>query len=121
MWAQALEMLEDADRLHRQFFQFGAQSWEPPVDIIENGEELWMLVALPGVEPARMHLQFDGAVLVITAERPLPACCRVGAIRRLEIPYGRFERRIPIPTRHFELHEHRVENGCLMIGLRRVA
>jgi HSP20 family molecular chaperone IbpA len=125
MWTQALEMLEEADRLHRQFFQFGPQgsaaAWQPPVDIIEDGEELWMLVALPGVEPSRMHVRFDGAVLVITAERPLPAHCRAGAIRRLEIPYGHFERRIPIPTRHFELHEQHVDNGCLVIGLRRVA
>ena len=39
MWAEACEMLERAQRLQRQFFQFGhaveAQPrWEPPVDIV---------------------------------------------------------------------------------------
>jgi HSP20 family protein len=125
MWAQALEMLDQADRLHRQFFQPGAHaavpSWEPPVDIVEAGNEYWMQVALPGVQPERIKVHFDGAALVVTGERRLPASCHAGAIRRLEIPYGRLERRIPIPSGHYELHEQRVENGCLIIGLRQVA
>jgi HSP20 family protein len=124
MWAQALEMLEQADRLHRNFFQpgtgAGGPSWEPPVDIVEAGNEYWMIVALPGVDPQGIQAYFDGADLVVRGERPLPAHCHAGAIRRLEIPYGRFERRIPIPSGHYELHHQRVENGCLVIGLRQV-
>ena len=125
MWAQALEMLDQADRLNRQFFHPGGQpqtpSWEPPVDIVEADNEYWLQVALPGVRPHRIKVHFDGAALVITGERPLPARCHAGAIRRLEIPYGRFERRIPLASGHYELHEQRVENGCLVIGLRLVA
>ncbi len=125
MWAQALEMLDQADRLQRQFFRPGAQGqgpgWEPPVDIVETGNEYWLQVALPGVHPDRIKVYFDGAALVVTGERPLPARCHAGAIRRLEIPYGRFERRIPIPSGHYELHEQRVENGCVVIGLRQIA
>lgn len=125
MWAQALEMLDEADRLHRHFFQPGAPrgvpSWEPPVDVIEAGNEYWIAVALPGVEPGRVQVRFDGAALVVAGERPLPARCHAGAIRRLEIPYGQFERRIPIPSGRFELQEQRIENGCLVIGLRRVS
>ena len=124
MWTQALEMLEQADRLHRSFFQPslrpGGPTWEPPVDIVEAGEEYWMIVALPGVDPQAIKIHFDGAALVVRGERPLPSHCHGGAIRRLEIPYGRFERRIPIPSGHFELHYQRVENGCLVIGLRQV-
>ena len=124
MWAQALEMLDQADRLHRYFFQpgtlRGTPSWEPPVDVIEAGNEYWIVVALPGVEPARIRVSFDGAALVVAGERALPARCHAGAIRRLEIPYGRFERRIPIPSGHFELHEERIENGCVVIGLRQL-
>jgi len=134
MWAQALDMLERADRLHRRFFQPraetdagpgaprpGATIWEPPIDVIEAGNEYWILVALPGVDPARVRVHFDGATLVVAGERPLPARCQVGAIRRLEIPYGRFERRIAIPWGDFELRDERIENGCLLIGLRRLS
>lgn len=121
MWAHALEMLEQADRLHRQFFQPGAatgSAWEPPVDIVEHEDAYHIIVALPGVDASRIRVYFDGAALVVRGDRPLPASCQGGAIRRLEIPYGRFQRRIPIPAGQFELFQQRVENGCLIIGLR---
>jgi HSP20 family protein len=126
MWAQALEMLERADHLQRQFFQPGparaaGPSWQSPVDVVERGEQTWILVALPGVPPERVEVGFDGAALVVRGERPLPAEYHEGTIRRLELPYGRFERRIALLSGHFELYEQRFENGCLILGLRRVA
>jgi HSP20 family molecular chaperone IbpA len=123
MWAQALEMLDEADRLHRQFFQPGTPAslaWQPPVDVVETGNEYWILVALPGVSPARTRVVFDGAALVVSGERPLPAECHAGAIRRLEIPYGHFERQIPLPSGRHEITAQRFEHGCLVIGLRRL-
>ena len=118
MWAQALEMLDQADRLHRQFFQPGpawvaGPSWQPPVDVVETGGETWILVALPGVPPGRVQVAFEGGALVVRGERPLAAEYHDGTIRRLELPYGHFERRIAIPSGRFELHEQRFENGCL--------
>ena len=126
MWAQALEVLEQAERLHRQFFEpsppnSSVPSWEPPVDAIETDRDYWILVALPGVPPQRVRAMIEGAALVVQGERPMPAKFFPGAIRRLEIPYGRFERRIPIPAGRFELREQRFENGCLVVGLHRVA
>jgi len=125
MWEHALELLEQANRLQRQFFEpraldSGAPSWEPPVDAIEAEGEYWILVALPGVSPQRVRAVIDGAALIVQGERPMPARSYPGAIRRLEIPYGRFERRISIPAGRFELREQRFENGCLVIGLRRI-
>jgi len=126
MWEQALELLEQAERLHRHFFEpgpprAGVPCWQPPVDVIETDGEHWILVALPGVTPQRVRAAIEGATLVVQGERPMPAKFFPGAIRRLEIPYGRFERRIPIPSGRFELREQRFENGCLVVGLRRVA
>jgi len=125
MWEQALELLEEATRLQRQFFEprtpgSGAPCWEPPVDVIEADGQHWILVALPGVSPQRVHAAIDGSALIVQGERAMPAKSYPGAIRRLEIPYGRFERRIPIPPGRFELREQRFENGCLVIGLRRI-
>ena len=126
MWAQALEMLEQADRLHRQFFEPGparvtGPSWQPPIDVIESGGEAWIVVALPGVPPARVQIAFEGDTLAVRGERMLPTQYHEGTIRRLELPYGRFERRIAIPSGQFELHEQRFENGCLILHLRRAA
>ena len=126
MWAQALEMLEQADRLHRQFFEPGparpaGPSWQPPVDVIETAREAWILVALPGVPAGRVQVTFEGGALAVRGERMLPAEYHEGTIRRLELPYGRFERRIAIPSGQFELREQRFENGCLVLRLRRTA
>lgn len=125
MWEQALELLEQATRLQRQFFEpraadSGTPCWEPPADVIEADGQFWILVALPGVSPQRVNAVIDGAALVVQGERPMPGKSYPGAIRRLEIPYGRFERRISIPPGRFELREQRFENGCLVIGLRRI-
>ena len=123
MWAQALEMLERADRLHRQFFEPGparlsGPTWQPPIDVVENGGEAWVVVALPGVPSERVEVAFENGVLAVRGERPLPRQYHEGTIRRLEVPYGRFERRLAIPGR-YELTEQRFENGCLILGLRR--
>jgi HSP20 family molecular chaperone IbpA len=125
MWGQALELLEQADRLQRRFFEpdaarSDAPCWQPPVDIIETDGDYWILVALPGVSPQRVRAVIDNGTLVVQGERPMPAKAYPGAIRRLEIPYGHFERRVAIPPGRFELREQRFENGCLMVGLRRL-
>lgn len=126
MWGQALDLLQQVDRLHREAFEpaptaTGTPCWRPPVDVIETDGEVWILVALPGVSPQRVRAFVQGGTLVIEGERPLPAKAFPGAIRRLEIPYGRFERQIAIPAGHFELREQRFEHGCLLVGLTRLA
>jgi HSP20 family protein len=126
MWAQALEVLDQADRLQRHFFapgpsDNGVPSWQPPVDIIETDLEYWILIALPGVPPQRVTAHIEGTALVVEGERPMPAKAIPGAIRRLEIPYGRFTRHIALTPGRFELREQTFDNGCLVIGLRRLA
>jgi HSP20 family molecular chaperone IbpA len=124
MWAEAMGLLQTAGRLQRQFFHVGryddAACWAPPVDIYETADGLWILVALPGVAPEHVSVAIDGAAIVVSGERPLPVESRRGAIHRLEIPYGRFERRIALPAGRFELIERELERGCLILGLRRL-
>jgi len=125
MWAEALEMLQTAERLQRQFFQPGAAqgtpSWEPPVDLFELDGDVWLLVALPGVTPEQLQVAIDGAAIVVRGERPLPAGSRRAAIHRLEIPYGGFQRRITLPAGRFQIIERKLENGCLVLRLQRLA
>ncbi len=126
MWAEALELLQNAGRLQRQFFQVGeargAPCWEPPVDLYENGRELRLLVALPGVTPQQLEVVLaPGNVIVVRGERPLPADLRHASIHRLEIPYGHFERRLSLPPGGFELIDQRLQHGCLVLDLRRTS
>ena len=124
MWAEALELLQDAERLQRQFFQVGvlrgAPCWEPPVDLYENGNELTLLVALPGVTPQQLQVVLAPTLIIVRGERSLPTNSRRAAIHRLEIPYGQFERRIVLPAGGFELIDQRLEHGCLVLELRRL-
>jgi HSP20 family protein len=124
MWAEALELLQDAERLQRQFFQVGALKgapcWEPPVDLYENGNELRLLVALPGVTPQQLEVVLAPSLIIVRGERSLPTNSRRAAIHRLEIPYGRFERRVALPPGQFELLDRRLEHGCLVLELRRL-
>ena len=122
MWAEALEMLQSAERLQRQFFQVGSGGapWEPPVDVYQAGDDLWIFLALPGVPADHMETVIDGATLVVRGERPLPAAARGAHITRLEIPYGTFERRIALPAGHYQVLQQVCENGGLVLGLRKL-
>ena len=124
MWAEALELMQDAERLQRQFFRVGvlqgAPCWEPPVDMYENGNELTLLVALPGVTPRQLDVELAPSLIIVRGERALPTNSRRAAIHRLEIPYGRFERRIALPAGEYEMIEQRLEHGCLVLELRRL-
>ena len=124
MWAEALDLLQSAERLQRQFFQLGAAqdapTWEPPVDLYETGNELWILVALPGVTTDQLEVVIDGATIVVRGERPLPQGARGATILRLEIPYGRFQRRIALPAGRLQILERKLENGCLVLCLQRI-
>ncbi len=120
MWAEALDLLDRADRMQRQFFQPTARAvghrpaWEPPVDVFETDREVVILVALPGVAAENVQVGFDGAVLSVIGERALPEQ-QTAAIRRLEIPHGRFERHIELAGRPLELVRQELANGCLAL------
>ncbi|NYT66697.1 Hsp20/alpha crystallin family protein [Alcaligenaceae bacterium] len=120
-WSNAINMLEQAERLHRQFFRLSSgrstgPSWEPPVDIFETGHTLSVLVALPGVDSDHVKVVIDGNTLVVLAQRAIPAPVSA-QIRRMEIPYGHFERHIELPSGHFDIQETTLSNGCLFLRL----
>src|SRR5216684_133711 len=105
MWAEACDALARAERLHRQFFRLGMPDkrplWEPPVDILETEDELWIIAALPGVEapqveisPERGTVLFPGTVLPITVGRPRSIAAAQEAVRR-ELPVGLVLQRDP--------------------------
>jgi HSP20 family molecular chaperone IbpA len=122
MWSEACEMLARAERLHHEFFKLGAQvarhpAWEPPADVFETEGEVVVLVALPGVEPDKIQMAIDGNHLVVAGTRTIPAALRQAVIHRLELPQGRFERRIPLPSGRYGSMRPAKENGLLVVFL----
>jgi HSP20 family molecular chaperone IbpA len=125
MWAEACELLERAERMRRQFFQFGVSparrpAWEPPVDIFETEQDLSIVVALPGVMPGHLEVGIQGNTLIVAGERRLPMAAHGAAIHQLEIPHGRFERRIELPPGRFEPVQQDLVYGCLLLVLRKL-
>jgi Molecular chaperone (small heat shock protein) len=126
MWAQAFDLIEQAERIHRQFFRLTASArphavWEPPVDVFEDDREVVIVVALPGVAPERIEVSTEATTLVVRAECPLPFAGSRRAVRRLEIPYGYFERRIPLPDARLEAGTRESSDGLLIVRLRKTA
>jgi HSP20 family molecular chaperone IbpA len=126
MWVEACEVLDRAERLQRQFLRYlgpGADTavWEPPVDVQENADGLILLFALPGVAAEAINLRLEPTELIVSAMRPLKLGSADAVIRRLEIPHGRFLRRIPLTGVLLELAASRYENGCLEVRLTRKA
>jgi len=124
MWAQACDMLDEAERMHRRFFRLAPSTaaqaaWEPPVDMFEGEREIVIVVAMPGVTAERVHVVHELGALVIRGERPLPFTGLRLAVRQLEIPYGAFERRVQLPQGRFEVGTPELTHGCLVLRLRR--
>ena len=122
MWSEALSLLEQADRLHRQFIRPAAAeapAWEPPVDVVETAVAVWVHVALPGVAADSVVVTLERGAITISAHRPFPLGSSesecVARIHALEIPYGRFERRIGLPTQALTLAGRKLQDGCLTL------
>ena len=125
MWAEALALLDQAERMHRASFRPGparlqSACWEPPVDLFETDQEVWIQVALPGVPPERLQVTIEDDTLVVAGDRSMPLPRGAGTVHRLELPYGCFERRITLPPGRFELGRRDLALGCLTVTLRKL-
>jgi HSP20 family protein len=119
MWIKACEMIDRAERLHRQFVRPVAApvpdlSWEPPVDITATNSEILITVALPGVEQDAVKVTVDDDGILVVGWRPA-AIPPGSTVHRLEIPYGKFERRIAFPAERLRLGAAELANGCLTL------
>ena len=124
MWSEACEMLARAERMHRELFRPAGlrehqPAWEPPVDILETEFEVVALIALPGVDAENAEAAIDGGDLVIAGTRTYPPILRTAAIHRLELPQGRFYRRVRLPAGRYSGVRRAVADGCLVITLQK--
>jgi HSP20 family molecular chaperone IbpA len=124
MWSEACEMLARAERMHRDLFkpsgiQARQPAWEPPVDILETEFEVLVLVALPGVDADNVQAVIEDSDLVIAGTRTLPGELRTAIIHRLELPQGRFYRRLRLPAGRYSGVGRSVVSGCLVVTLKK--
>jgi len=121
MLSEAIESLARAERMHQRLFSLQSTpqrepSWEPPIDVLETDRELLIFVALPGVDPDQVVAVIEDGTLIIRGDRILPAELRDALIHRLELPQGRFERRIALPAGRYVVSRF-ASNGCVVLRL----
>ena len=93
LWSEACEMLARAERMHRE---------------------------VPGVDPDSIQAAIEDGDLVIAGIRSYPAVLRTAVIHRLELPQGRFFRRVRLPAGRYSTNVGRaVAEGCLVITLQK--
>jgi HSP20 family molecular chaperone IbpA len=85
--------------------------------MIETERAVLVLVALPGVDPDQVEAAIDGGDLVVAGIRVLPAELRTAVIHRLELPQGRFERRVRLPAGRYSAVSRATACGCIVITL----
>ncbi|NUB17479.1 Hsp20/alpha crystallin family protein, partial [Azospirillum brasilense] len=88
----------------------------PPSAVCETEDAVPSVVALPGAGAEQLHAAVEAGVLVVAGERTLPLGCD-GIIHRLEIPHGRFERRLELPAGAFRMGRRELSAGCLGLTL----
>ncbi len=130
MWQHAEDLLNEADRIRRGFLEtaiaarrdplLGNASWGPPVNVIETEEAFWILASLPGVDADDVSIEIGEGVLTIEGRRGLPKELAAGRPHIIEIPCGRFARRVQLPEGRFELGNKTLSQGVLWIELRKV-
>ncbi len=113
-------MVSRASRLQLEIYQATASGWEPPVDILETDSGLLVVVALPGVRRGDMEVVVGEGELLVRGTRRWPVSSRPARVHRVELPHGRFERRLPLPPGAYQLDEQEHTDGCLLLTLRRL-
>ena len=124
MWSEACAMLARLERLQGEVFRpvapaAGMPTWEPPVDVLESDSQVLIFAALPGVSPDAVDAVIVDGYLHVTGVRRLPRELQTALIHRLELPQGRFERRIRLPAGRYASIRRSSADGCLVITLQK--
>jgi HSP20 family protein len=94
--------------------------WTPDVDVVAGADAFSVLVDLPGVELNAVDVSISGTALTIRGYRA-PATESDDRSRAGERPYGRFARRIELPSDvDPDAVEARLNLGVLTISLPKV-
>ncbi|MFN8512647.1 MAG: Hsp20/alpha crystallin family protein [Thermomicrobiales bacterium] len=96
--------------------------WSPRLDIFVEGEELVLVVELPGVRKRDLHVALDRGVLVVEGEVHPGGGDGARQYFRAERPRGRFRRllQLPFEVRAEEISAH-LEHGVLEVRLPQAA
>ncbi len=91
--------------------------WSPPVDIVEKGDEIVLMIDLPEMDQADIDIRVEDNSLTIQGERKFMKEAD-GTYLQIERPYGTFQRSFNIPrTVDQEKIRASYKNGVLRVVL----
>lgn len=83
----------------RQVEPLGGRMWMPSIEISENDNDIKISAEIPGVKPEEIDVEVSGNQVTISGEYRHEEKRTEGRnVHRSEFRYGRFLRRIPLPS-----------------------
>lgn len=76
---------------------FNREMWVPPTDVYETPKELVVKMAISGVKPEDISVEFADGILTISGKRFDDSNHEKTRFYQVEIRYGYFERKIALP------------------------
>jgi HSP20 family protein len=95
-------MVEPFTPLQREFNRLfgpgaGPAPFLPPADLLVAEDGITVYLDVPGVRSENLEIELENDLLSIRGERPMPYTEDPGTVRRIERPFGRFERSMRVP------------------------
>jgi HSP20 family protein len=112
-----LRLFQDA--VNRLFSEpVTTRPWAPPVDILENDNELVLKADVPDVELKDINIEIEHGTLTLKGERKFEKSDQDQGYHRIERSYGQFVRCFSIPdTVDTEKVKAEYKNGVLSVTL----
>lgn len=98
-----LEEMEQVGRRMRnmslaRMMPFTSGSWQPPVDVYEAEDELYLYADLAGAAAQSLSVTADERQVRIQGLRRLPPQPSIACVHQLEIELGSFDRTVSLPA-----------------------
>ena len=123
-WEPFREFRSMEDTINRMWQGFGgkagstAESWSVPLDVVREGDKIFVYASLPGVDPGDIDVSIEDNVLTITASAQSDVERREGEYLMRERRAGSFHRALRLPdTMDTDGIEPGYRNGVLTITI----
>src|SRR5258708_5689293 len=84
-------------QLERWFGDFSPASFEPRIDVVDDGDAIRIAAELPGIDRNDVEITLDDGYVVLRGEKRLEKKDEGEGAYRVERAFGVFERVIPLP------------------------
>ncbi len=85
------------ETMNRLFAEPNGRPWIPPVDIVENENELVVKADVPDIKFEDIDVKIENGTLTLRGERNAEKISDKGGWHRMERSYGTFERAFTLP------------------------